>query len=61
MTADSLAGSSAQANVQRIQDRLWLDIDGSYNADKPWYPDTIDEIAAILAECGLRSEQKVMP
>jgi hypothetical protein len=37
ITADSLARSSARAIIQRIQDLLVLDIDGSYNPGKPWY------------------------
>jgi hypothetical protein len=54
MTADSLARSCARAIVQRIQDLLWLEYDGSHDPDKVWDTETIEQIAALMDEYGLR-------
>lgn len=46
--------------VSQIQQLLWLDTDPSgdfWNGDKEWDCETIESIAAVLYEHGLRPEE----
>src|SRR5262245_26293424 len=45
--------------VSQIQQLLWLDADASgdcWNGDKEWDCETLESVAAVLAEHGLRPE-----
>lgn len=40
--------------VRTVQEVLWLEANGTWNADKEWTPDTLDEVADALINEGLR-------
>ncbi len=56
-TAQELSHEQLVEIVARVQGLLYLDMDTEgrefWNADKSWTPDTLDDIAGKLAECGL--------
>jgi len=54
-----LAPDQLKNLVERIQAILWLDLDERgdvWNPDKEWDSETIERVAAVMTEYGLRPE-----
>lgn len=47
--------------IGHIQGILWFDMNGPtefWNTEKPWSPDTLDDIAHVLVDFGLKPKEE---
>jgi endo-1,4-beta-D-glucanase Y len=59
VTTDDLSEEELRVMVSGIRQILWIDFaDGKWDPDKEWSQDTIEYVAGVLEDAGLRPERK---
>lgn len=59
---DELSLDQAREIVRKIRDLLWLDLlhdKESLNPDKEWDSETLDSVAEVMTEAGLRPDDEL--
>jgi hypothetical protein len=58
-TTDDPTEQELREIVSGIRQILWMDFaDGKWNSDKEWSQDTIEYVAGVLEDAGLRPERR---